>query len=134
MTNGDVITNIRYGELLDFHSAQTASATMAVRVHEWQHPYGVVQTNGIEIVGFEEKPIARSHINAGVYALSPDALTELTYDAPCDMPTLFERLHARSKRTVAYAMHEPWLDVGEPSDLAKANGQITTPRTAGSDR
>lgn len=133
VTNGDVITNIRYGELLDFHSAQNASATMAVRVHEWQHPYGVVQTNGIEIVGFQEKPIARSHINAGVYALSPDALTELEYDAPCDMPTLFERLHARAKRTVAYAMHEPWLDVGEPSDLVKANGRVTSERAKGND-
>ncbi|NBW64689.1 CBS domain-containing protein [bacterium] len=133
VTNGDVITNIRYGELLDFHSAQNASATMAVRVHEWQHPYGVVQTNGIEIVGFQEKPIARSHINAGVYALSPDALTELEYDAPCDMPTLFERLHARAKRTVAYAMHEPWLDVGEPSDLVKANGRVASERAKGTD-
>lgn len=121
VTNGDVLTDIRYGELLDFHLRHNASATMAVRVHEWQHPFGVVQTQGVEIVGFEEKPVARSHINAGVYVLSPDALTELGKDSPCDMPTLFERLQAKNKRTVAYPMHEPWLDVGRPDDLAEAN-------------
>ena len=121
VTNGDVITDIHYGELLDFHSRHAAAATMAVRVHEWQHPYGVVQTQGVEIVGFEEKPIARSHINAGVYALDPSALSVLTANAHCDMPTLFERLQANKKRTVAYPMHEPWLDVGRPDDLKRAN-------------
>ena len=120
VTNGDVITDIRYGELLDFHLRHEASATMAVRVHEWQHPFGVVQTEGVEIIGFEEKPVARSHINAGVYALNPDTLDVLTADARCDMPTLFERQQALDKRTVAYPMHEPWLDVGRPDDLATA--------------
>lgn len=121
VTNGDVITDIRYGELLDFHTRHTATATMAVRVHEWQHPFGVVQTQGVEIVGFEEKPISRSHINAGVYALDPIALSVLSADSHCDMPTLFERLQAKSKRTVAYPMHEPWLDVGRLDDLIAAN-------------
>lgn len=121
VTNADVISDIRYGELLDFHIRQQAVATMAVRAHEWQHPFGVVQTRGVEIVGFEEKPVSRSHINAGVYALSPEALSVLSENLHCDMPTLFERLQAQSKRTVAYPMHEPWLDVGRSADLHLAN-------------
>ena len=121
VTNGDVITDIRYGELLDFHIRHEAAATMAVRVHEWQHPFGVVQTQGVEIVGFEEKPVARSHINAGVYVLEPDTLCVLSAETHCDMPTLFERLQVQAKRTVAYPMHEPWLDVGKPDDLKQAN-------------
>lgn len=121
VTNGDVITDIHYGELLDFHVRHSAMATMAVRMYEWQHPYGVVQTRGIEIVGFEEKPVARSHINAGVYVLEPDALNLLSQEAHCDMPTLFERLQSKAMQTVAYPMHEPWLDVGRPDDLNRAN-------------
>ena len=120
VTNGDVITDIRYGEILDFHLRHQAAATMAVRVHEWQHPFGVVEINGVEIIGFEEKPIARSHVNAGVYVIEPDSLAQLQKDARCDMPTLFERLQEKTQRTVAYPMHEPWLDVGRPDDLAKA--------------
>jgi dTDP-glucose pyrophosphorylase len=125
VTNGDVITDIRYGELLDFHTRHAAVATMAVRVHEWQHPFGVVQMQGVEIVGFEEKPIARSHINAGVYAFDPAVLNVLTNDAHCDMPTLFERLQTKAERTVAYPMHEPWLDVGRPVDLQTAHEQVS---------
>ena len=131
VTNGDVITDVRYGELLDFHNRYKASATMAVRTHEWQHPFGVVQMQGVEIVGFEEKPVARSHINAGVYVLSPHALNELIAETPCNMPMLFERLQANSKRTVAYPMHEPWLDVGRPIDLQTANIDFETDNKEG---
>ncbi len=121
VTNGDVMTDIRYGELLDFHLRHGAAATMAVRVHEWQHPFGVVRIDGVDIVGFEEKPVARTHINAGVYALAPETLDCMQVNDVCDMPSLFERIQGRGTRTVAYPMHEPWLDVGRPDDLKLAN-------------
>lgn len=123
VTNGDVLSDIKYGELLDFHVRHAAIATMAVRLHEWQHPFGVVQTQGVDIVGFEEKPIARTHINAGIYALSPEALSAMMANSHCDMPTLFEQLQTKGKRVVAYPMHEPWLDVGRPDDLNRANAE-----------
>ena len=121
VTNGDVLSDIRYSELLDFHRRHSAVATMAVRLYEWQHPFGVVQTQGVDIVGFEEKPIARTHINAGIYALSPEALSTMKPNTHYDMPAVFEKLQAEGKRTVAYPMHEPWLDVGRPDDLSRAN-------------
>jgi NDP-sugar pyrophosphorylase family protein len=120
VSNGDVLSDINYGELLDFHLRHSAVATMAVRLHEWQHPFGVVHTDGVDIVGFEEKPISRSHINAGIYALNPSALRLLRVGEHCDMPTLFARLHDDASRTIVYPMHEPWLDVGRASDLVQA--------------
>jgi NDP-sugar pyrophosphorylase family protein len=120
VSNGDVLTDIRYGEVLDFHTRHRAAATMAVRLYEWQHPFGVVRTNGVDIVGFEEKPIARSHINAGIYVLEPEALDCLSIGDFCDMPTLFARLQERGARTIVYPMHEPWLDVGRADDLSRA--------------
>lgn len=125
VTNGDVLTDIRYGELLDFHCRHGATATMAVRLHEWQHPFGVVRTKGVDIIGFEEKPITRSHINAGIYVLEPSVLDVLGTGEHCDMPTLFSRLQENAARTIVYPMHEPWLDVGriDDFDLAQAEHQ-----------
>lgn len=120
VTNGDVLTDINYGELLDFHDYHRAQATMAVQLHEWQHPFGVVCIDGVDIIGFEEKPVSRSHINAGVYVLEPAALSVLNLGEPCDMPALFSRLQEREERTIVYPMHEPWLDVGRPDDLENA--------------
>jgi dTDP-glucose pyrophosphorylase len=124
VSNGDVLTDVRYGELLDFHCRHGAAATMAVRKHEWQHPFGVVRTKGVDIVGFEEKPIARTHINAGIYVLEPAALEVLSAGEYCDMPTLFTRLQERERRTIVYPMHEPWLDVGREDDLRKAESTL----------
>jgi dTDP-glucose pyrophosphorylase len=121
ISNGDVLTDIHYGELLDFHVLHGASATMAVRQYEWQHPFGVVRTNGVDIVGFEEKPVTRSHINAGIYVLQPETLDVLSPREACDMPALFGRLQERMARTIVYPMHEPWLDVGRQADLDKAH-------------
>lgn len=124
VTNGDVLTDINYADLLDFHIRQQAAATMAVRTHELQHPFGVVHTKGLDIVGFEEKPVARTHINAGVYVLAPAALNVLRANEHCDMPTLFERLQVNGERTVAYPMHEPWLDVGRMEDFKRAQDEV----------
>ncbi|MHB8475479.1 MAG: nucleotidyltransferase family protein [Steroidobacteraceae bacterium] len=125
VSNGDVLTDIHYGELLDFHRRHRATATMAVRQHEWQHPFGVVRTKGVDIIGFEEKPISRSHINAGIYVLEPESLAVLTAGGQCDMPALFARLQERSARTIVYPMHEPWLDVGRADDLDRAQDALS---------
>ena len=123
VTNGDVITDIRYAAILDFHEEQGAAATMAVRSHEWQNPFGVVQIQGVEIISYDEKPTYRSNVNAGVYVLDPAVLKFIPKSEVFDMPSLFEIAGKNSERTVAYPVHEQWLDVGRPKDLQQAENQ-----------
>lgn len=125
VTNGDVLTDIDYRELIEFRERLDAQAVMAVRRYDWTNPYGVVEMDGVDISGFAEKPVTRSHINAGVYAFDPGALDHLEAQRHCDMPTLFDRLREKGRRTVAYPMHEPWLDVGRPDDLERANRKLS---------
>ena len=70
---------------------------------------------GLNIVGFmkadREKPI-----NAGVYVVSPEALSEVDQSERMDMPTFFEST-VKWKKNSGVPMHEPWFDVGRPSDL-----------------
>ena len=117
VTNGDVITDIGYGDLLDFHVDHMAVATMAVRLYERQHHFGVVRLSGLDVIGIEEKPVIRDYINAGIYVLEPVALNILQNNEHCDMPTLFQHLCDDNKRVVAYPVHESWVDVGRPDDL-----------------
>ena len=120
VTNGDVITDVPYGDLIDFHEEHAAVATMSVCAHEWQNPFGVVQIDGMQIVGYEEKPVFRSLINAGVYVIEPDALKYLQKSTVCDMPTLFDLLRQNNEKVIAYPIHEGWLDIGLPEELQKA--------------
>ena len=124
VTNGDVITEINYAELLNFHQQNNAAATMAVRGFEFQNPYGVVEIKGLDITGFEEKPIFRSHINAGVYALEPLALSHLEKSVAWDMPDFLKQLQDNSMRLIAFPIHEPWIDIGRPDDLKKLSTSI----------
>jgi dTDP-glucose pyrophosphorylase len=131
VANGDVITDISFGDILEFHSQNSAMATMAVQVYESENPFGVVQTKGISITGYEEKPIFRSLVNAGVYVLNPSALDFMEKGAECSMPTLFEILRTKSLKTIAFPLHENWLDLGSPSDLAKAIEEMQSTQRTG---
>lgn len=117
VTNGDVFTDIRYGEVLDFHRRNNAKATMAIKLHEWQNPFGVVKTDGLQIIGYEEKPFVQSYINAGVYALEPSIISLLNKSSKYDMPEIFEMLQERNDLVIAYPSHEKWADLGRLEDL-----------------
>lgn len=120
VTNGDVLADVQYDDILRFHKSQNALGTMAVRVHEWKNPFGVVKTEGDEIIEYEEKPIFRSMINAGIYVLDSVAYKFLEKGEPCDMPSLFEKIRAKNHKVVAYSLHENWFDIGNPIDLQEA--------------
>jgi dTDP-glucose pyrophosphorylase len=124
ITNGDVISDVRYGEILDFHSDNKAFATMAVQVHHFQNPFGVVKTKGIEITEYEEKPTSQSLINAGVYVLEPEALSCIPRGIPLNMPDLFGILRERGLKQVAFPIHERWADIGRHEDLQKVSADI----------
>ena len=117
VVNGDSITNVGYGNMLDFHLENNASATIAVKTYEWQNPYGVVQTDGSRILDIEEKPIIQSKINAGSYVLSPSILRLLEKNSHCDMTTLLKRAQARKDRLIAFPIYESWIDFTTADDL-----------------
>lgn len=72
--NGDVLTRFEPRHLLHFHADHKAQATLCVRDHEFTVPFGVVQTKGVDLAGFQEKPTYRHQVNAGVYVIAPKLL------------------------------------------------------------
>ena len=120
--NGDVLTNIDFTQLLDFHLENRASATMCVRKYDFQVPYGVVGIAGNTITCIEEKPVHSFFVNAGIYVLDPDAVAMVPTGESFDMTQLFDVLIGSGKTTAAFPIHEYWLDVGRPDDFRQANG------------
>lgn len=121
VVNGDAITNVSYSSMLDFHSDNNASATIAVKNYEWQNPYGVVKTDGSKILDIEEKPIIKSKINAGSYILNPNILDLLEKNSHCDMTTLLKRAQALKSHLVAFPIYESWMDFTTAEDLSSAS-------------
>lgn len=121
VTNGDVLTQLSYEGMIEFHNKHNSFATMAVHLHEWQNPFGVVEVDGMQIAGYQEKPIIRSIINSGVYVLDPEAISLLNPNQYCDMPYLFQRAREQNKKVMVFPIYEEWIDIGRPEDLTKAS-------------
>jgi dTDP-glucose pyrophosphorylase len=118
--NGDIISKIRFEDLILFHNSQKAISTMAVRGYDFQIPYGVVNIENHKVVSIEEKPVHKLFVNAGIYVLSPETIDHIPKDTYFDMPSLFERLISEKYNTAAYPFKEYWLDVGRLEELERA--------------
>ena len=88
--NGDVLTKLNFKDLLDFHNQHNSSATLCVREHKIDIPFGVVEYHETSLTGFKEKPSLVFKVNAGIYVVSPDMLSYLPADQYVDIPTFFE--------------------------------------------
>lgn len=122
VTNGDVMTDVRFDEILNYHKTSGAIGTMVIKQHHITNPFGVVSLEGDKVTSFEEKPTYVSHINAGIYALNPEIIDYLQPSEVLGMPTLLERCIHAGKAICAYPLHERWSDVGRPEDLRALNG------------
>lgn len=122
--NGDLLTQVNFEQLMQFHLEHGATATMCVREYEYQIPYGVIETNGTELVAIKEKPIHRSFVNAGIYVLNPEVLNYIPYDEYYDMPTLFEKLIEKESKVSVFPIREYWLDIGRMDDYQKVQEEI----------
>ena len=120
--NGDLLTKVNFGNLLDFHQEHESSGTMCVREYDFQVPFGVVSLDSHLIESIDEKPVQRLFVNAGIYVLSSESIELIPENEYFDMPNLFERLIRREMTTVAFPIHEYWLDIGRVSDFNQANG------------
>lgn len=123
--NGDLLTRMSFGELIDFHVEHDAKATLCVREHTFQSPHGVVETVGPRLTALTEKPTFRWLANAGVYCLSPEVLARVPGDGLYDMPDLLNALNADGQAVGAYPIHEYWLDIGRPPDFENAQAEFT---------
>lgn len=122
--NGDLLTQMRFDALLRFHDETGATATLCARPFEMQVPYGVIEADGPYLRGIVEKPVHSHFVNAGIYALSPEALDVLRPGEALDMPDLFTRLTAGGARAGVFPMREYWLDIGRLEDLETARSEF----------
>ena len=120
VVNGDLLTRFDYGHVMRFHTDHAPVATICVREHITQIPFGVVQTNGHKLVGFKEKPTYRQFVNAGVYVLSPSILSHMEPDIALDMPSLLVQAQTAGLEVMVCPIHEYWLDIGRPEALNTA--------------
>jgi dTDP-glucose pyrophosphorylase len=121
--NADLLTNVNFVHLHDYHDTNHAMATMAVREYDFQVPYGVVNISDSQITSIVEKPTHRFYVSGGIYMLNPELLELIPSDQFFDMPSLFESMISKGKNALSFPIREYWLDIGRMSDYEKANSE-----------
>ena len=118
--NGDILTQVDFRAMLNFHREHHADLTVAVHRWDFQVPYGVVECDGATVRGLAEKPQLKFFVNAGIYLLEPVTYQHIPSGEPYDMTDLIARLLERSRPVVAFPIREYWIDIGEHADYQQA--------------
>jgi len=123
--NGDLLTNVDFRNLLDFHNNNNADATMCIREYDFQVPYGVVALDGCSIREIKEKPIHKFFVNAGIYVLNKNLINKVDGESYLNITDFLEK-ELDSGGVNAFPIHEYWLDIGRMEEYKKANQDIVT--------
>ena len=121
MMNGDLLTKINLRSLMDFHNEHHGEATMCVREYNYTIPYGVVNVKDQQVISIEEKPVQNYFVNAGIYVLNPQIISNLKKKVSyLDMPYLLEQIIKKKDKVNMFPIHEYWLDIGQIDQYEKA--------------
>lgn len=119
--NGDVVTDINFSNLVDFHIQHNASMTVAAAEYNVAVPYGVLELADHYVLGLKEKPSHKFMCNAGVYAINASLLRLVPKDTFYNMTDLLQDTINLGLHVAAFPIREYWTDIGRKEDLDRAN-------------
>lgn len=125
VTNGDVLTTLDLGALIDYHLSQGAAATIAMHSRRVQIDMGVIKFNGRnEVIDYVEKPSMDYEVSMGIYVFEPKALEYIPHDSYMDFPDLILKLLEHGQRVVGYPFDGYWQDLGRRDDYDQATSDF----------
>jgi mannose-1-phosphate guanylyltransferase len=119
--NGDILTDIDYGDLLETHIESKAPLTIATNERETRIEFGVLDLVNNAVTSFREKPTMTYAVSMGVYAVSRQALLRYPAGLPLGFDNLILDLLERGESPASYPFTGYWLDIGRPDDYDRAN-------------
>jgi len=120
LMNGDLLTTLQYQDLYQFHLDQGGIATIATFQKEVKIDLGVLESRGLALTDYIEKPTYRFQVSMGIYVLNHRALAYIPKEQKFDMPELMLALMDAGERVVCYSGDYDWMDIGRMEDYDKA--------------
>jgi NDP-sugar pyrophosphorylase family protein len=116
--NGDILTDLDFGELLESHRRDGDRLfTIAATNREQAIDFGVLEVDRSNtLTGFREKPTIPYLVSMGVYCLSRDVLAWVPDDRAFGFDELMLALLENERKVQIERYSGFWLDIGRPSD------------------
>ena len=119
--NGDVLTDLDFGDLLRQHEMSGAPLTVATATQSIRMEFGVLEAADGRIVGFTEKPTMEYRVSMGVYGMSRKTLMPYQAGISFGFDQLVLDLLNRGDHPASYDFSGYWMDIGRPDDYDEAN-------------
>lgn len=129
VVNGDVLSGMNLGRMIEAHRSSDALATIALTSVEDPTAYGLVEVDHeMQVNRFIEKPsyddVTTNLINAGVYVLEPEVLAMIPAGQEVSIEReIFPHLQAEG-RLRAHVTSSYWKDIGTPRSYLAASHDV----------
>lgn len=121
VVNGDILTNLDFRFLVEFHHKQANDVTLGLTVRKELVDFGVVRLDGEgQFDEWDEKPVHEYMVSMGVYVMSPKVLPFLVENAFLNLPDYITLLKRSGARIGSYVHEGYWLDIGRREDYERA--------------
>jgi len=119
--NGDVLSDLNYNDLIQFHHEQNAIATIAMYDKKVNIDLGIIKSNEYhEIYDYIEKPTLVYQVSMGIYVFDKRVLSYIPGGKYFDLPDLIMALIKAREKIVGYHFKGYWKDIGRQEDYEQA--------------
>lgn len=112
VSNADIISNINYKEMINYHKKLNSFITIGAITNFEKNHYGNIIFKNQRVKKIEEKVEKKTYINAGIYVLSPDIKKFFKTKKTFHMTELIEKAILEKKKVHVFPIHENWYDYG----------------------
>jgi len=114
VANCDVLLNLDFADVLEYHLKEEANITIISSKEKVNVAYGVItfdeEKNYLRI---DEKPNYEFNVNTGIYILNPEVIDLIELGEKVDMPEIIERARSKGMKIKVYESNTEMIDIGQ---------------------
>lgn len=125
--NGDILTDLDFGEFYENHLKNKNIFTISSYQREVKSEFGVLDVDDTNTLsGFREKPVSIYDVSMGIYMVSNKAVDYIPEDTFYGFDHLMLDLMKNNEEPKVQKFNGYWLDIGRPDDYDIAINMFET--------
>lgn len=126
MMNGDIVTNLNFKRLFEFHKRSDSILTIAAKQYSARLDVGFIEVDDEgRLISYTEKPVISSLASMGVYVFSPEVKKYIEPNKRLDFPDLVKKLVESGEKIFTFNSNAFWLHLVSAQEYEKANDFVT---------
>jgi NDP-sugar pyrophosphorylase family protein len=119
--NGDILTDLDYRAIIEFHKKRKAMVTIGLCQKRQEIGLGIIEADEEgDVTNYIEKPSMTYEVSMGIYIFDVAVLKYMKKGVRLDMPDLIKQLIRSNEKVLGYRHPGFWHDIGRIEDFHAA--------------